>query len=105
MGGIAGGVLVIAQVGTFAENMSAGRGFIAIAIVVLGRWHPLGVAVASILFGVASALQYSFQSMGWSVPYQIFLALPYILTLLGLAGMAGRVSSPRHLGQSIESDA
>lgn len=99
LGGIAGGVLVIAQAGSFAEGMSAGRGFIAIAIVVLGRWHPLGVAVAALIFGAASALQYLFQAMGWSLPYQAFLALPYVLTLLGLAGIAGRVNSPASLGR------
>jgi len=99
MGGVAGGVLVIAQVGTFAEGMSAGRGFIAIAIVVLGRWHPIGVAVAALVFGAASALQYLFQSMGWGLPYQLFLALPYLLTLLALAGVAGRVRAPASLGK------
>src|SRR5207249_2297323 len=57
-GGLAGGSLVLAQTGTFAEGMSAGRGFIAIAIVVLGRWHPLGVALAALVFGGAGALQY-----------------------------------------------
>jgi simple sugar transport system permease protein len=99
LGGIAGGVLVIAQAGSFAEGMSAGRGFIAIAIVVLGRWHPLGVAIAALVFGAASALQYLFQAMGWALPYQAFLALPYILTLLGLAGIAGRATPPASLGR------
>ena len=99
LGGIAGGVLVIAQAGSFAEGMSAGRGFIAIAIVVLGRWHPLGVAVAALVFGGASALQYLFQAMGWALPYQAFLALPYVLTLLGLAGIAGRSTPPASLGR------
>jgi simple sugar transport system permease protein len=99
LGGIAGGVLVIAQAGSFAEGMSAGRGFIAIAIVVLGRWHPLGVAAAALVFGAASALQYFFQAMGWSLPYQAFLALPYVLTLLGLAGIAGKAVAPASLGK------
>jgi general nucleoside transport system permease protein len=99
LGGIAGGVLVIAQAGSFAEGMSAGRGFIAIAIVVLGRWHPLGVAAAALVFGAASALQYLFQAMGWALPYQAFLALPYVLTLLGLAGIAGKASAPASLGK------
>lgn len=99
LGGIAGGVLVIAQAGSFAEGMSAGRGFIAIAIVVLGRWHPLGVAAAALIFGAASALQYFFQAMGWALPYQAFLALPYVLTLLGLAGIAGKASAPASLGK------
>lgn len=99
LGGIAGGVLVIAQAGSFAEGMSAGRGFIAIAIVVLGRWHPLGVAAAAVVFGAASALQYLFQAMGWALPYQAFLVLPYVLTLLGLAGIAGKATAPASLGQ------
>ena len=99
LGGIAGGVLVIAQAGSFAEGMSSGRGFIAIAIVVLGRWHPAGAAAAALVFGAASALQYFFQAMGWSLPYQLFLALPYVLTLLALAGIAGRAVAPASLGK------
>lgn len=102
MGGVAGGILVIAQAGTFAEGMSAGRGFIAIAIVVLGRWHPAGVALAAFVFGASSALQYLFQTLGWDLPYQVFLALPYVLTLLALAGVAGRVRAPASLGIWIE---
>ena len=100
-GGVAGGTLVLAQAGTFAEGMSAGRGFIAIAIVALGRWTPGGVLLASLLFGGASALQYLFQAMGWRLPYELFLALPYVLTLLALAGVAGRVRAPAALGQSV----
>ena len=98
-GGLAGGCLVLAQAGTFAENMSAGRGFIAIAIVVLGRWHPLGVALASLVFGAASALQFLLQALGLALPYQLFLALPYVLTLAALAGVAGRVRAPGNLAR------
>jgi simple sugar transport system permease protein len=98
LGGLSGGTLVIAQVGTFAEGMSAGRGFIAIAIVALGRWSPIGVVVAATLFGAASALQFVFQSLGWALPYQLFLAFPYALTLLALAGVAGRHAPPAALG-------
>ena len=85
--------------GSFAEGMSAGRGFIAIAVVVLGRWHPLGVVAAALTFAAASALQYLFQAMGWTIPYQTFLALPYVLTLLGLAGIAGKATPPGSLGK------
>ncbi len=105
MGGLAGGVLVLAQVGTFAEGLSAGRGFIAIAIVVLGRWSAPGVAGAALLFGAASQLQYVFQSLGWPVPYQLFLALPYVLTLLVLAGTQRRAESPAWLGRPLDDDA
>jgi ABC-type uncharacterized transport system permease subunit len=97
--GLAGATLVLAQVGTFAEKMTAGRGYIAIAIVVLGRWHPLGVAVAALLFGAANALQFLFQTLGLRVPYQLFLMLPYGLTLLALAGAVGRVRAPADLGR------
>lgn len=99
-GGLAGGTLVVAQVGTFAENMSAGRGFIAIAIVVLGRWRPLGAAAAALVFGAASALQYLLQALGLALPYQLFLALPYLLTLLALAGVGGRVRAPAGLARA-----
>ncbi len=99
MGGLAGGTLVLAQAGTFVEGMSAGRGFIAIAIVVLGRWHPIGVALAALVFGAAGALQYLLQAIGLALPYQLFLGLPYLLTLAALAGVAGRVRAPAALGR------
>jgi simple sugar transport system permease protein len=99
MGGMSGGTLVLSQVGTFAEGMSAGRGFIAIAIVVLGRWTPLGVAGSALLFGAASALQYLSQAMNWPMPYQVSLALPYVLTLVALAGAGGRSAAPSALGE------
>lgn len=99
LAGLAGATLVLAQVGTFAEKMTAGRGFIAIAIVVLGRWQPGGVFLAALLFGGASALQFVFQAMGLRVPYQLFLVMPYALGLLALGGAAGRSRAPAGLGQ------
>lgn len=99
LAGIAGGSLVLAQVGTFAERMTAGRGFVAIAIVVLGRWHPVGALAAALLFGALQALQYVFQAMGLDVPYQLFLMLPYLLTLLALAGAVGGTRAPGELGR------
>lgn len=97
MGGLAGGTLVLVQVGSFAEGMSAGRGFVAIAVVALGRWHPLGVTLAALLFGAATALQFLLQTMGWSLSYQIFLAVPYLLTLIILASTRGQSSAPAGL--------
>lgn len=97
LAGIAGAHLVLAHAGTFAENMSAGRGFIAIAVVVLGRWNPLWVLVAALLFGAASALQFFLQALGLDLPYQLFLALPYLLTLAALAGWVGRARAPAAL--------
>jgi len=97
--GMAGASLVLAQVGSFAEGMTAGRGYVAIAIVVLGRWHPVGAALGALFFGVATALQYLFQTLGVNAPYQLFLMLPYLLTLLALAGAVGRVRAPGDLGR------
>lgn len=99
LGGAAGAALVLVQSGTFAEGMSAGRGFIAIAVVALGRWRPLGVLVAALAFGAASALQFLFQARGWTLPYQAFLALPYIATLVALATTRSRAAAPAALGQ------
>lgn len=101
MGGIAGAALVLAQAGTFAENMSAGRGFLAIAIVALGRWKPIGVALASLVFGAAMALQFVVQAMGWSIRYELVLMIPYLLTLAAL-GAFGRGVAPAALGKPLE---
>jgi simple sugar transport system permease protein len=101
-GGLAGAALVLAQSGTFAEGMSAGRGFIAIAIVALGRWRARGIIVASIAFGAASALQYLFQAMGWRLPYQLFLALPYLATLVALATARASGAAPASLGRAVD---
>ncbi len=98
LGGVAGAHLALAHAGTFAENMSAGRGFIAIAVVVLGRWDPVWVLLAALFFGAASALQFLLQTLGLSVPYQLFLAFPYLVTLAALAGWVGRSRAPAALG-------
>jgi simple sugar transport system permease protein len=98
--GLAGASLVLAQVGTFAERMTAGRGFIAVAIVALGSWRPGRVLLAALFFGAAMALQFLFQSLLLQVPYQLFLMLPYLLTLAVLAGAVGRIRPPADLGRS-----
>lgn len=103
LGGVAGAVLVLALSGTFAEGMSAGRGFIAIAIVALGRWRAPGVMLAALAFGAASALQFLFQAMDWDLPYQLFLALPYLATLGALATTRARGAAPAALGRPIDS--
>ncbi len=97
LAGIAGAHLALVHAGTFAENMSAGRGFIAIAVVVLGRWNPILVLLAAFFFGAASALQFFLQAFGLDLPYQLFLALPYLLTLAALAGWVGRTRAPASL--------
>ncbi len=104
MAGVAGAHLALAHAGTFAENMSAGKGFIAIAVVVLGRWNPILVLFAALFFGAASALQFFMQALGFDVAYQLFLAFPYILTLAALAGWVGRSSAPASLALPWDSE-
>jgi simple sugar transport system permease protein len=100
LAGIAGAHLPLAYTGTFQEGMSAGSGFIAIAVVVLGRWDPLWVLAAALFFGAASALQFALQTFGLDVPYQLFHSLPFLLTLGALAGWVGRARAPAALGES-----
>jgi len=96
LAGVAGAHLALDS-GTFIEGMSSGRGFIAIAVVVLGRWNPIWVLAAAFLFGSASALQFLLQAMGLNTPYPLLLALPYLLTLAALAGWVGRTRAPAAL--------
>ena len=102
MGGMAGATLALAQAGTFVDGMSAGRGYVAIAIVVLGRWSPLGTAAAALLFGAASALQFLAQATGSTLPYELSLAIPYVLALVALASFRGRGAAPAMLGSPLE---
>jgi simple sugar transport system permease protein len=100
----AGAYLAIAYAHTFVEGMSAGRGFIALAIVIFGRWSPWGIMGAALLFGLATALQFHVQSLGLAIPYQFLLMLPYVLTLLVLAGYAGTAQAPAALGLPIDGE-
>jgi len=96
-----GAFLSIAYAGTFVEGMSAGRGFIALAIVIFGRWSAPGALAAALLFGLATAVQFHVQALSLPIPYQLMLALPYVLTLIVLAGYAGSTRAPAALGTSL----
>jgi len=87
--GMAGGYLVLAQVGLFRESIVSGQGFIALGIVIFGRWSPLKATVAAIVFGACDALQLSLQIFGTHVPSQLLLALPYLVTILAISGLFG----------------
>jgi ABC-type uncharacterized transport system permease subunit len=83
--GISGSALVSASnINAFQENLSAGRGFIAFAAIVFGRWNPIGIFLGTILFGVGDAFQIRLQAYGVQVPYQLLMMLPYLITLLAL---------------------
>jgi len=102
LAGLGGGYLSLAYSNTFVEGMSAGRGFIALAIVVFGRWRPLGILVGALVFGAASAGQFQLQAAGVTVSYHLLLMLPYLLTLGILALASGSASAPTALGRRRE---
>jgi simple sugar transport system permease protein len=96
--GVAGAFLTMSSVDAFGENVTAGRGFIALAIVIFGRWSPFGALAAALLFGAADAAQITLQGRIPTAYYPLLLALPYALTLLTLAGFTGKSKAPAALG-------
>jgi simple sugar transport system permease protein len=99
MAAMGGAYLSIAQLGNFVEDMVAGRGFIAIACVVYGRWNPLGVLAACLFFGLIDAAQIRLQSLITVVPYQFFVILPYALAIGALALFSRRSQMPGALAR------
>jgi|SRR5581483_1824631 general nucleoside transport system permease protein len=97
--GLAGAYLTLAYTNTFVEGISAGRGFVALAVVIVGHRNAYGIAAASVLFGAAMGLQFELQASGAALPYQLFLALPYALTLIVLAVVGGQAQAPSALGE------
>ncbi len=97
--GLAGGYLALAISGSFQEGMTSGRGFVAIAMVTFGRWRPQFVFLAALLIGLLESLQFKFQSFGWHVPFQLFIALPYIVALLVLVIVGKGTVAPGSLAQ------
>jgi simple sugar transport system permease protein len=87
--GLAGGYLITAQVGIFRDSVVAGQGFIALGIVIFGRWNPVKLALAALVFGGCDALQLSLQLTGTKLPPELLLALPYLITILAISGIFG----------------
>ncbi|MCK9444535.1 MAG: ABC transporter permease [Tissierellaceae bacterium] len=102
LAGLGGSFLSLGQFNMFVDNMVSGRGFIAVAAVIFGKWSPTGVLMASLIFGVADALQIRIQMSGVSIPYQFLLMFPYILTVVAVTGIVGRTTSPKALGTPYE---
>jgi simple sugar transport system permease protein len=93
-----GGVyLSIALLGSFSQNMTDGRGFIALAAVIFGNWRPFGALAAALLFGFSSALAQRLPEFSESTAV-LFQALPYVLTLIVVAGVIGRSRPPASIG-------
>jgi simple sugar transport system permease protein len=99
MAGLAGSYLTLGSVGSFEQNMTAGRGFIALAAMIFGRWTPVGALGAALLFGFAESLQTKLAILETPIPSQFLLMAPYVLTLLVVAGFVGRSRPPAADGQ------
>ncbi len=91
---VGGAFLSLAQLGAFTPGIVAGRGWVCIALVIFARWHPVRAALGALLFGGVFALQLRLQTMGFEMPFEIFLALPYLVTILALALAGRQVSYP-----------
>ena len=99
--GLAGSLLVT-DTATFTKDMTSGRGYIALAALILGGWRPIPAALSCFLFGLATAVQIQFNGkplFGMEIPSEIWKMLPYIVTLLALAGLLGRNRTPAGLGK------
>lgn len=98
--GLGGAVLTVAQLHFFREGVTAGRGWIAIALVIFARWKPGLAVVGALLFGIADAIQFRIQALGnENIPYEILLMLPYLLTILVLFRGIKKTEQPEALGQ------
>ena len=95
---LGGAYLSIGYLGSFSENMTAGRGYIALAAVIFGNWRPFGAFAACLLFGGSTALSFRLQQP-WPAPSVLFQALPYVLTLIAVAGVIGRAIPPASAGR------
>jgi simple sugar transport system permease protein len=103
--GLAGAYLTLEAVGSFERAMTNGRGFVALAVMLFGKRTPLGAWGAALLFGFATALQTQLQFGGRiDIPHQFIGMLPYVLTILVLAGFVGHSRDPKALGQVYETE-
>ena len=97
LGALGGALLVLTVSPTFVEGVTAGRGFLALALVVFARWKPLRLVPGALLVAGATALQYRLQAGGARIPYAVFLALPGLLALFALAAARARAEGRRRL--------
>ncbi len=107
--GLSGAVLTVAQLGLFVENVTAGKGWIAVALVIFARWRsPKLALIGSLLFGLADSIQYRIQALNQvakgsqTIPYEFLLMLPYVLTILVLLYRSKRVEAPAALGRAYD---
>ena len=97
--GLGGASLTLGNVGSFGREMSAGLGFIALAVVILGRWQPIYVTLGALLFGFTIILKVWANQVSPGIPVDVITMVPYLVTLVAVAGFAGRVKPPAASGQ------
>ena len=100
LAGLGGAALTVGNVGSFVREMSAGQGFIALATVILGRWHPFSVAAAALLFGFASTFRIWASQISSGIPSDFIAMIPYLVTLIAVAGFVGAVRAPASAGKA-----
>lgn len=98
LAGMAGTFFSLGQLYTFVEGMTGGRGFIALAVVIVGKWSPARAAATALFFGAADAIALRTQALNLGLPYHLLLAMPYALTMLVYLGVVGRTRAPSALG-------
>ena len=98
-----GGAWLLLSGSSFVDGMSNGRGYIALAAVIMGSWRPLWACAASLLFGFAEAIQINLQTYGIGVPSELAAVFPHVLTMITLAAFIGRSRTPAALGRPYES--
>ncbi len=99
LAGLGGAALTIGNVGSFGKEMTAGQGFIALAVVILGRWHPFYMSAAALLFGFSIILRVWANQVSPGIPTDFILMVPYLVTLIAVVGFVGRVRPPASVGK------
>jgi simple sugar transport system permease protein len=99
LAGLGGAFFTVGYAGSFSKEMTAGNGFIALAALIMGRWHPLGATVAALFFGFATQLQSQLQIIQTPIPGELLLMAPYLATVIAVAGLVGRVRAPKADGE------
>jgi simple sugar transport system permease protein len=100
--GLAGSYLALSSSGSFQMQMTAGKGFIGLAAMIFGGWHPVGAFGAALVFGFADSTQSLLSILGVDVPPQLLASIPYVVTIIVVAGLVGRVRGPAAAGQPYE---
>lgn len=99
LAGLGGAFFTVGYAGSFNKDMTAGNGFIALAALIMGRWHPIGAMVAALFFGFATQLQSQLQIIQTPIPGELLLMAPYLATIVAVAGLVGRVRAPKADGE------